>query len=307
MSEKIVDCIVIGGGPAGLSAALVLGRSRRTVLVIDGNQPRNSVTRESHGFLSRDGIQPEEFKQISLEQLKKYPNVQYHQDFVERVVKQDHGFKAATAKGNVYKSRKVILATGMKDHLPPIQGLQEVYGTSVFPCPYCDGWERRDARFAVFGNEEWLMHYVKMIYHWSHDLILFTNGPAALTSAEKKDLVDHHIQLVESPIVKLQSTDGQLERVVVESGESFERTDGFILDTGETQASDIPSQLGIPLNEMGGCIVDEHGETSIKGLYVIGDAKHVFSGLIMAASEGYELGATINGEMVIEDWERTKG
>lgn len=233
MNEKIFDCIVIGGGAAGLSAALVLGRSRRNTLIIDENQPRNRVTRASHGFLSRDGIKPEEFKKISLEQLKKYPNVRYNQDRVENVVKVDTTFKVITKKEKIYRSKKVIFSTGMKDALPNIKGLREVYGTSVFPCPYCDGWERRDKKLAVFGNEEWLMHYVKMIYHWSKDLIVFTNGPAKITGSEKKELIEHNVRLVESPIVEVQSTNGKLEKVVVESGESFERTDGFILDTGE--------------------------------------------------------------------------
>ncbi|MBM7703747.1 FAD-dependent oxidoreductase [Metabacillus iocasae] len=306
MNEKLFDCIVIGGGAAGLNAALVLGRSRRNTLIIDENQPRNRVTRESHGFLSRDGIKPEEFKKISLEQLKKYPNVRYDQDRVENVVKFAAAFEVTTKEGNVYRSKKVIFATGMKDQLPSIKGLREVYGTSVFPCPYCDGWERRDKKLAVFGNEEWLMHYVKMIYNWSKDLIVFTNGPAKITGSEKKELMEHGVQLVESPIVELQSTNGQLEKIVVKSGESFERTDGFILDTGETQASDIPFKLGVELNEMGGYKVSENRETTIEGLYIIGDAKNTFSGLIMAASEGYELGATINGEMVMEEWEHTK-
>ncbi|WP_335872010.1 NAD(P)/FAD-dependent oxidoreductase [Bacillus sp. 2205SS5-2] len=305
MNEKIFDCIVIGGGAAGLSAALVLGRSRRDTLVIDENHPRNSVTRASHGFLSRDGITPGEFKEISLEQLKKYPTVLYEQDRVENVVKPDFTFKVTTNKGKVYQSKKVIFSTGMKDDLPSIKGLKEVYGTSVYPCPYCDGWERRDKKLAVFGNGDWLMHYAKMIYNWSNDLIVFTNGAAEITTNEKKELMDHGVQLVEQPIVELKSTNGQLENVIVESGESYERTDGFIMDTGETQACDIPLKLGIELIEMGGYKVNEKGETTINGLYIIGDAKNAFSGLIKAASEGYELGAIMNGEMVIEAWENT--
>ncbi|NMH68089.1 NAD(P)/FAD-dependent oxidoreductase [Bacillus sp. RO3] len=306
MTESMLDCIVIGGGAAGLSAALVLGRSRRSTLIIDENQPRNRVTRASHGFLSRDGIKPEEFKELSLEQLWKYPTIRYEQDRVVDVVKINSIFQVTTNEKKRYRSKKVIFATGMKDVLPPMKGLKEVYGSSVFPCPYCDGWERRDKKVALFGNDDWLMPYLKMIYHWSKDLIVFTNGKAQLTESEREDLIGHGVQLVESPIVELQSTDGQLERVVVETGESFERSDGFLLDTGQTHASDIPFSLGVELNEMGGYKVDDKSETDIKGLYIIGDAKNGFSGLIMAASEGYELGATLNGEMVMEDLENQK-
>jgi thioredoxin reductase len=306
MSQKRFDVIVIGGGAAGLSAALVLGRSKRNVLIVDADEPRNRVTRESHGFLSRDGITPLDFKKISLEQLKKYPNILYKKDRVEDVEKVDTSFKVMTVEGAVYTSQKIIFATGMRDNLPSIKGLKEVYGTSVFPCPYCDGWERKDEPLAVFGNEEWLMHYVKMIYHWSSDLMVFTNGPANLTDGEKQELHEHHVQLIETPIIEIQSLDGQLQKIVVETGEAFERTGGFLMDTGETQANLLPSKLGVEFNEMGGYKTSEIGETTIKGLYTIGDAKNVFSGLIKAASEGYELGATINSEMVMESWAENK-
>ncbi|MDP5276648.1 NAD(P)/FAD-dependent oxidoreductase [Chengkuizengella axinellae] len=302
MSVQTFEVIVIGGGAAGLSASLILGRSRRKVFIIDANEPRNKVTRESHGFLSRDGIQPLEFKKICIEQLKKYPNIQYKRDRVEYVEKDGSIFRVHTLEGDVYISKKIIFATGMHDALPSIKGLKDVYGKSVYPCPYCDGWERKDEPLAVFGNGDWLMDYVKMIYHWSPDLMVFTNGPTKLSNEQKHELLEHDVRLVETPIEELQSSDGELEKVVVSTGIEYKRSGGFLMDTGEIQASSIPSRLGIEMNEMGGYITNNIGETNIKGVYVIGDAKNAFSGLIKAASEGYELGAKMNAEMIFETW-----
>ncbi|UII55499.1 NAD(P)/FAD-dependent oxidoreductase [Cytobacillus spongiae] len=302
MNKNQFECVIVGGGAAGLSAGLILGRSKRKVMIIDENKPRNRVTHASHGFLSRDGIDPREFKRISIEQLKKYPNVIYQKSRVEHVDKQDDMFILTTNDGELFHSKRVIFSTGMKEKLPKIKGLREVYGTSVFPCPYCDGWERKDEPLAIIGSGEWLMHYVKLIYHWSKDVIVFTNGPANLSMEEKAECQARQIQVVETVISELKSTNGKLEEIVLETGKTYLRTSGFLLNTGEVQASTIPQQMGIVQDEMGGYVTSEIGETKVKGLYIIGDAKNTFSGVIKAASEGYEIGAKINGEMVEEDW-----
>lgn len=302
MKNSMWDVVIIGGGASGLSAALVLGRSRRKVLVIDAQEARNQVTRSSHGFLTRDGISPGEFKQISVDQLKSYPNVVYRKDRAVDVKKEDSLFKVATEMGSDVLSKRVIFATGMKEELPDIRGLQEVYGTSVFPCPYCDGWERREEPLAIFGNEEWLMSYIKLICNWSQDVMIFTNGPAKITKEEKRELMERNIPLIETPIECLQSTDGRLEKVITATGDALERSGGFLMDTGATQASRLPAKLGIGLGEMGEYHTQEGGESSVKGMYIIGDAKNTFSGLMKAASEGYEVGASINHELVLEEW-----
>ncbi|MDR6227595.1 NAD(P)/FAD-dependent oxidoreductase [Desmospora profundinema] len=300
--SPILDVVVVGGGPGGLSAALVLGRSRRNVTVVDDGQPRNAVTLQSHGFLSRDGIHPLVLRKAAREQVVRYDGVTVVDDRVVHAEKTDRCFTSVTQNGQTLYSKKIIFATGVKDRLPEIPGIQEVYGRSVFLCPYCDGWERRDQPLALFGNGEELFHFVKMIFHWSRDLILFTNGPSTLTAEEKQELSMRNIRLVESPITKLESTDGQLERVVLDQGESIDRRGGFILDTRERQACIIPEQLGVPRNKRGGYQTDDHGQTRIDGLFIIGDAKNGFSSLISAASEGYEIGIMINQELIETAW-----
>jgi thioredoxin reductase len=299
--EKIFDVVIIGGGPAGLSAALVLGRSLRNVVLIDEGKPRNRVSHVSNGFLTRDGIHPIELRNIAHKELNKYETIKRIDNHVVDVTKNNRLFHTFTRDGHVFLSRKVIFSTGIKDHLPDIPGLQKVYGTSVFPCPYCDGWERRYEPLAVFGNGEFLLHFVKLIYHWSKDVIVFTNGPAKMNE-ERQELIQRNIRIIESPIVELQSHNGLLHHVVLATGEAIHRKGGFLMDTGGNQATMIPMKIGVPINEKGGYETKEHGKTNVDGLYIIGDAKNLFTGLICAAGEGYEAGVAINHELVEEDW-----
>lgn len=302
MDKRLLDVVIIGGGPGGLSTALVLGRSRRTVVLIDDGKPRNAVTHLSHGFLTRDGVKPFELRNIAREQLKQYKTISLYDDYVQTVQYEENGFQTITRNGEHFVSRKVLFATGLKEELPPIPGLDEIYGTSVFPCPYCDGWEHRDQPLAVIGNGEKLLNYTKMIHHWSKDLVVCTNGPASITQQEKQELTHHHIRLVESPIRELMSRGGQLNQIILQSGESIKRSVGFLLDTGAKQATMIPQQLGIKLDELGSFETKGHGTTNVKGLFIIGDAAKRFTGLIGAASEGYAAGVVLNHELVEEDW-----
>ncbi|MGG3448391.1 NAD(P)/FAD-dependent oxidoreductase [Domibacillus aminovorans] len=299
---NILDVVIAGGGPAGLSAALVLGRSLKNVTVIDDGRPRNFVTAASHGFLTRDGIKPSELRKIAHEQLTKYQNVKITEDFIEKVEKKNNVFITTTKSGKTMVSKKIVFGTGMKDHLPAIDGLQEVYGKTVFHCPYCDGWERRNEPLAVFGNGKGLLPFIKLIYNWSEDLIAFTNGTADITKEEKQELIQHNIPLIESPIIEFQSTKGNLDRIILQNGDAVRRKGGFWVTTNEQQASMIPALLGVPLNENGEYETGDHGQTNIKGLSIVGDAKNSFTSLIGAAEQGYEIGVKINGELAEEKW-----
>ncbi|PWA11232.1 NAD(P)/FAD-dependent oxidoreductase [Pueribacillus theae] len=302
MNETLLDVVIIGGGPGGLSAALVLGRSRRNVTVIDADHPRNAVVNETHGFLSRDGINPKELKNRSMLDLEKYDNTTMIKDEVVGLKKQNNTFIVTTKTGAVFYSKKVVVATGVVDDLPDIQGLREVYGTSVFHCPYCDGWERKDEPLAVFGSGEKLEDFTKLIYNISKEMIVFTNGAEENNNELKQALKRRSIPIVETPIKQLQSRDGQLEAIVTIDGRTFHRTGGFLAETGEKQAFCIPENLGVTLNKWGGYETGDHGLTNVEGLYVIGDAKNMFTGLIGSAAEGYEVGVAINHELAMEDW-----
>ncbi|MDQ0298958.1 thioredoxin reductase [Salibacterium salarium] len=302
---KIWDVIVIGGGPAGLNAALVLGRSLRKTVIIDAETPRNNVTLFSHGFLTRDGEKPQRFRNIAVAQLKKYKTIAKTKDIVKTITKQNDLFFIETKSNHIFQSKKVIVATGRVEELPDIKGLQDVFGTSVFVCPYCDGWEHKDEPLAVFGSGKTIVHFTSLISNWSRDVVVFTNGET-LKRADKQELIDHHIKVVESPILECQSKEGKLQSIRVEQKESICRTAGFIMGTGKKESFPLPESLGIKRNERGEYETDAHGETTVEGLYVIGDAKHSFTGLVCAAGEGYEAGVKINQALVNEQWASIK-
>ncbi|WP_442604251.1 NAD(P)/FAD-dependent oxidoreductase [Paenibacillus sp. KN14-4R] len=302
VDTKIWDVVIVGGGPAGLSAALVLGRSMRDVLVIDEGKPRNAVTKETHGFLTRDGIKPLAFKKLAMDELKRYETVQILQDRAENAERSESIFTVRTRGGEVVSCQKLIIATGAKDHLPKIEGLQEAYGTSVFPCPYCDGYEHRGEQVAIIGNGKGLGHYVPLIHHWSRDVIVFTNGAAEIGDELRRQMAARQIGLVEEPIYKLDVASGQLRGVVLMSNEVIARTCGYLMDTGVEQATNIPEQLGVKPEENCHYDTDNKGMTKVEGLYVIGDAKNLFTGLICSAAEGYEAGEDINQSFIDEAW-----
>ncbi|MWC27089.1 NAD(P)/FAD-dependent oxidoreductase [Paenibacillus sp. MMS18-CY102] len=300
--QVTVDVAIIGGGPAGLSAALVLGRALRRVLVVDAGNPRNAAAKRSHGFLSRDGIEPEALRSLAREELRRYELVEIWHDAVEEVRLIEGRFQVRASNGSVANSRVAVFATGMKERLPEWPGLADVYGRSVFPCPYCDGWEMRNAPLALFGGGASLLAHIKLIHNWTNDLIVCSDGPAELKAEEREQLAQRGIDLIEQPIAALESIEGQLAHIVFADGKKVARSGGFMADTGAYQASGIPLQLGITMDKSGQYRTKGHGRTRIQGLYIVGDAKHGFTGIAGAVGEGYEAGVAINRALVDADW-----
>lgn len=295
----IFDCAVIGGGPAGLNASLVLGRSRRKTVLFDDNKPRNAMVSESHGFITRDGIDPQEFKRIGLGELANYPDVQVQKQRVLQVHKEDGLFHLETENGEKFQAKRIILALGFKEILPDVKRMEEFYGKSLFSCPFCDGWEMRDKRLAVISNNETALHMVKMASNWTDDLIFCTNG-RQLLSEEKNLLESKAIRVYEEKIQALNGENGKLAEILFEDGRAVSREGGFIT-TEWVQASDLAASLGCKLNDRGGVENDFMKRTNVEGVYACGDVSMAgASQLILAAGEGSMAAMGINGAMIEE-------
>jgi thioredoxin reductase len=297
------DCIIVGAGPAGLSAALILGRCRRRVLVCDAGRPRNYASHELHGFLSRDGISPAELLKVGREQLGRYASVELREIEVVNAKCESDTFEVTLADGNSVRSRKLLLATGVVDRIPEIEGLREMYGRSVFHCPYCDGWERRDQPIAVYGSGEHGLGLALELTVWGRDLVLCTNGPSGLEEKDLKRLRLHGIEVREEPIARLEGDDGMLREIVFTSGERLRR-DALFFSTGNYQRSELPLKLGCDFTEKGAVQTGKYEITARPGLYVAGDASEAVQLAIIAAAEGASAAFAINTDLLKEDLDR---
>ncbi len=293
------DVIIVGAGPAGLSAALILGRCRRSVLVCDAGLPRNAASRALHGYLTRDGIEPADMLRIGREQLRPYANVHLRSDKVTEARRVGDGFEI-TVDDEVVSSRKLLLATGVVDHLPEIEGLKPLYGRSVFHCPYCDGWELRDQPIAIYGREDRGAGLAVELTGWSRDLIVCTDGPATLSTADRDQLTELKIPVREERIARLEGTDGQLERIVFANGDALFRR-GMFFNTGQDQRCDLAARLGCEFTDRGAVRTGEYEMTNVPGLFVAGDASRAVQLAIVAAAEGAEAAFAINKALIKEN------
>lgn len=296
----ILDCAVIGGGPAGLNAALVLGRSRRKTILFDDNKPRNTVTSESHGFITRDGINPQELKRIAQEELSSYPDVWTENKRVHHINKEKSLFKVETENGKVYSAKKIILATGFQEVLPDIPQVKDFYGKSLFNCPFCDGWELRDRPLAVVADDPKAFHLAKLVSNWTNDLIVFTNGKEVISPEEQELLQSKGIRINEKKIATFIGEEGMLRKVQLEDGTSVLREGGFIT-TEWIQAASFKSSLEYTLNEQGGIETDSWQRTETEGVFACGDTRIAGpSQLIIAAAEGCMAAMSVNGALTEE-------
>lgn len=301
---KNVDCAIVGGGPAGLNAALVLGRARRSIALFDNNQPRNGVTHASHGFITRDGVTPAEFRRIAYEEVLKYPSVRHWQTEVTNIQKTEQGFVLLTSSGEQVQARKVILAAGLKEQLPEIEGIRGMYGKSLFICPFCDGWELRDQPLAVISDQPAAFHKTKLLLSWSKDLVVCTNGSEHLSAEQRQQLASRDVRIVDTPVVSVSGRDGQLERVNFSDGTSIERSGGFI-DPIQIPNARFSDALGYQTTASGGIVTDEMGRTTASGVYAAGDSSYVMpSQLILAAASGSKAAMGAFADLIEEDWQR---
>jgi thioredoxin reductase len=296
------DVIVVGAGPAGLSAALMLGRCRRTVLVCDTGQPRNASSRALHGYLTRDGIAPRELLAIGRRELEQYDTVGFREVEVvdARWCKEEKRFEVVLASGERFRSRKLLLATGVADNLPDVDGIRELYGKSVFHCPYCDGWEVRDQPIAIYGSGERGHGLALELLAWSRDLVLCTNGPCELGDTRRERLERNGIGVREEKVARVEGRDGILEQIVFENGERLPRRAMFFTE-GQFQHSHLCTTLGCEFNDKGTVRTGKYETTHLPGLFVCGDASRRVQWVVVAAAEGAEAAFAINTDLLKED------
>lgn len=303
MREQHLDVAIIGGGPAGLNAALMLGRARKNVAVIDEGRPRNAVTRETHGFLTRDGVSPSEFRRIAQEEISAYPSVSIVADTAVSITGTDGQFLITTAQGETFASKKLLFAVGMKDRPLDVPGLAEVYGKSAFVCPYCDGWELRDKPLVIISKGAGVMHFAPLLSGWTKRFTICTNGPDELTEAQREELRQHRVPVFNTPIRSIDSIDGMVQQVILEDGTTIP-CEGIFFSPELVTGSDLPQSIGCHITEAGMVVVDDFGKTNIPGVYSAGDAASRQYQAIAAAAKGAFTAAAINNELNLEAWTR---
>jgi thioredoxin reductase len=293
------DCIIVGGGPAGLSAALMLGRCRRRVLLCDVGEQRNLRARKMHGYPTRDGTPPAEYLGLARAELGRYGTIECREVEIVEASKEGGGFVVCAADGARLTSRKLLLATGVEDELPGLEGLEELYGTSVHHCPYCDAWEWRDRPLAVYGGAEQGPELALSLTAWSADVLLCTGGsPIPPEAAGRLSAVG--IRVREEPVIRLEGREGMLQRIVLDGGDSVARSALFVC-VGHRQRSSLAERLGCRFTEKGAVDTGKCEATNVPGLYVAGDASKEAQFVVVAAAEGAEAGMAIHKALLEEE------
>lgn len=292
------DVIVVGAGPAGLSAALLLGRCCRRVLVCDSGAPRNARSRALHAFLTRDGVNPWELRRLGREQLAPY-GVEYREVAVSDASPAKGGFEVTVDGGERLRCRKLLLATGVHDRVPAREGFDACYGRSLFHCPYCDGWEVRGQPLAVFAPAGRGTGLALTLSTWSSDILLCTDGRRALADDLRARLEENRVAVRTERVARLDHADGCLRAVVFERGPAEPRT-ALFLSTGQEPQSDLAHRLGCRFNRKGTVRTGRHEETGIPGLFVAGDASRDVQLAVVAAAEGVKAAFAINTELQAE-------
>jgi thioredoxin reductase len=292
------DAIILGGGPAGLSAALILGRCRRRVILCDTGRRRNAASRALHGFLTRDGIDPAELVRIGRRQLARYGTELVREEAIDaRRIR--NGFEVDLASGRRLTGRSLLIATGVADRLPPIDGLRELYGRAVFHCPYCDGWEVANRPLAVYGRGHSGMGLSLALLTWSRQVALVCDGRARLFAAEREKLERRGIRIFESRVVRLEPRRAGLDLVFADGSRLSRRA--LFFSTGQDPCSNLPRKLGCRFTRKGTVRTDRLERTGVPGLFVAGDASRDVQLAIVAAAEGAKAAFAINRDLQEEE------
>lgn len=299
-NNKNFDVIIIGGSYSGLSAAMSLGRALRQVLIIDSGKPCNIQTPHSHNFITQDGETPAKIADKAKKQVLKYSTVKFYNGLAVSGTKNGKGFKIKTQTGDTFTAKKLIFATGLKDIMPDIKGFAECWGISVIHCPYCHGYEVKKVRTGIMANGEAGFHYIQLIYNWTKELLVFTNGKATFTPEQTKKIKKHKIEIIQTEIDRFEHRNGQIKYVVLKNN-AIVSVKALYSKPVFVQHCNIPALLGCELTEQGLIKVDSSQRTTVPGIYASGDCTGGRA-VSVAVSAGTMAGASLNNEMTEEEF-----
>jgi thioredoxin reductase len=299
LNQDVYDVIIVGAGPAGLSGALVLGRCRRNVAVLDDGLPRNAAAREVRGFLTRDGLSPERLREIAREQLRPY-RVELVPAHVTHAARHE-GLFVVSALGERWAARKLLLATGVRDRWSEIPGVAELAGRSVFQCPYCDGWEVRDRNLGVYAPCAEAADVALGLKTWSSRVTLFTGDARLVGPSDRARLARHDVLCHDARISGVEGQHGVLDGVRLESGELV-RLDALFVHAGQEPRNVLAAQLGCQLEARGMINAGSKQQSSVPGLFVAGDLAVDTQAVAVAVADGYRAAVAINKELREEDF-----
>jgi thioredoxin reductase len=300
-NRNIFDVIIIGGSYSGLAAGMALGRALRKVLIIDNGKPCNIQTPHSHNFLTNDGKAPAEIAAIAIRQVKKYDTVKFFNGTALAAGRSGGRFEITVDNGELFQAKKLVFASGIKDRLPDIEGIEACWGISVIHCPYCHGYEVRNKKTGILANGDFGFEFTRMISNWTKDLTLYTNGTSLLSDLQREKLEEHQIKIVEKEIVKFEHKKGIIHSIIFKDGTKTS-VDAVYAPAPFEQHSRIPESMGCELTEEGYIKVNDIQETTIEGVFAIGDMATKMRTVANAVSTGTAAGMMINKKIILEEF-----
>jgi thioredoxin reductase len=294
-----LDVIVVGGGAAGLSAALTLGRARRRTLVLDAGEPRNAPSPASHGVFTRDGAPPAELLREARAQLAPYETVSLCDAAALDARAVNGAFEVELANGGGARGRRLLLALGVRDELPAIEGLAPLWGTRVLHCPYCHGWEVRDEPLAVHLSDRSSVPLTTLLLGWSRDLLVCAEASAGLSSDERQLLARRRVEVVESPLTRVEALDDGVTLHFAD-GRAVPRR-ALFLRPPFAIGSPLPRALGCEISEAGTLRIGADHQTSVAGVYAAGDCAESTKQVLVAAASGQQAAMALNRDLAEVD------
>jgi thioredoxin reductase len=304
MTQNNYDAIVIGGGSAGLSAALMLVRARRKVLVLDGEAPRNRFAPHMHGVLTRDGYSPLALLADGRREVEGYGG-EIRPGTAVRAVSTATGFEVTTDSGERLNARRLLVATGLRDDLPDLEGLADQWGTGAVACPYCDGWEVRDRRIGVLSTTSGGAHKAQMLRQWSDRVVYLTMGTHTLDASQRRAMTARGIDIDDRPLQRVVTDAGRFAGVQTTTDEVIS-LDAIFLNPTPRPLDELLIALGATTSELMGAdfvTVDATGMTSVPGLWAAGNVVNPAAVVPAAMGAGAMAGAAINGDLILEEIE----